>query len=261
MDRRPIVIANWKMYLSAAATLRAARATKALAARAATRVDVVLCPSFPLIPAVAAVAKGSRIRVGAQDLHAELQGPYTGDVSAEHLRGLVTYAIVGHSERRRYHGETDELVAQKVRRALHAGLHPIICLGETAEEHTDGETVAVVRRQVDRILTGVPVLSLAHCVFAYEPVWAVSQGVGRPSPQPTPGDAAQVMGLIRKVAADRAGRRYAERLRVVYGGSVDTKTARAFAAEPGVDGVLVGAASTSPVELNRIIRDVLACHS
>lgn len=261
MDRRPIVIANWKMYLSAAATLRAARATRVLAARSAARVDVVLCPPFPLIPGVVAAVKGSRIRVGAQDLHAELKGPYTGDVSAEHLRGLVTYVILGHSERRRQYGETDEIVSQKVRRALHAGIQPIVCVGETAEERDAGDTVATVRRQVHHVLAGMPALSLARCVFAYEPVWAVSHGVGRPSPQPTPEDAAQVMGLIRKVAADRAGRRYAERLRVVYGGSVDAKTAKLFAAEPGVDGVLVGAAATNPVELHRIIRDVLACHS
>lgn len=261
MDRRPIVIANWKMYLDAAATLRAARATRVLVARAAARVDIVLCPSFPLIPSVVAAVKGSRIRVGAQDVHAELRGPYTGDVSAEHLRGLVRYVIIGHSERRRQYGETDDIVARKFHQALHAGLQPIVCVGETADERDAGDTVAVVRRQVHRVLAGMPALSLARCVFAYEPVWAVRSNLGAPGAQPAPDDAAQVMGLIRKVAADRAGRRYAERLRVVYGGSVDAKTAKIFVAEPHVDGVLVGASSTNPVALHRIIREVLACHS
>lgn len=256
--RRPIVVANWKMYLGATATVRAARATRLLTARMATRVDLVLCPAFPLLQAVNAVLKGSRIQMGAQDLHHELAGAYTGDVSADHLRGLVRYALLGHSERRRDHGETDEIIAKKVRRALKAGLQPIICVGETAQEREDGDTVATVRRQVERALADIPVLSLAHCVFAYEPIWAISQGVGRSSTQPSPDDAAHIMGLIRKVAADRAGRRYAERLRVVYGGSVERKTVGAFVEEPGVDGVLVGAASTNPVGLNQIVREVLA---
>lgn len=258
-DRRPIVIANWKMYQGASATLRTTRAARVLTARMAGRADVVLCPPFPLLPAVQAVLRGSRLQVGAQDVHQERAGPYTGDVSAEHLRGLVRYAIVGHSERRRHHGETDAMVAQKVRAALRVGIRPIICVGETAEERADGKTVARVRAQVERVVAGIPALSLAHCVFAYEPIWAISTGIGQPSPQPLADDATHVMGLIRKVAADCAGRRYAERLRLVYGGSVDAKTVRSFVSEPGVDGALVGAAATNPAELARIVKEVLTC--
>lgn len=260
VPRRPIVVANWKMYLGAAATIRAARLCRTFTARVAGKgADVVLCPSFPLLPAVRDVLKGSRLFAGAQDLHHEVAGPYTGDVSAEQLKGLIRYVIVGHSERRRTHGETDQTVAQKVRQALRAGFRPIVCVGETAQERDDGETVSRVRAQVAQVAAGIPALSFARCVFAYEPVWAIRMGIGKASPQPDPADAAQIMGLIRKVVADRAGQRYAERVRVVYGGSVDAKTVRAFVEEPGVDGVLVGAASANPAEFSAIVKTVVQC--
>ncbi len=261
-ERRLIVIANWKMYLGAPESVRAARAMRTLTARQAGRaVDVVLCPPFPLLAAVQDALRGSRLQVGAQDVHQELAGPHTGDVSVAHLRGLARFVIVGHSERRRDHGETDEQVAQKTRRALRAGLAPIVCVGETAQERDDGETVSRIRRQVEAVVTGLSPLSLARCTFAYEPVWAISAGPGAPSEQPRAEDVAHLQGLIRKVVADRAGRRHAERVRVVYGGSVTAKTVRPFVAEPGVDGVLVGAASTKPGECAAIVREVVACRS
>lgn len=261
-DRRPIVIANWKMYLGSAESLRAARAVRLALSRSAGRtVDVVLCPSFPLLPAVKEVLQGSRVRLGAQDVHHEVSGPFTGNVAADHLRGLAEYVIVGHSERRRGNGETDDIVREKARRALRAGLHPILCVGETAEERDQGETVAKVRRQVELLVQGIPGLSLARCVFAYEPIWAISVERGKPGPQPEPADAAHLMGLIRRVAADRVGRSYAERLRVVYGGSVEASTVRPFVSEPGTDGVLVGSAATKPSEFTAIVQEVLACRS
>lgn len=260
MERRPIVIANWKMYLGAPESIREARAIRALTARQSGRaVDIVLCPSFPLLAAVQDALRGSRLQVGAQDVHHELAGPHTGDVSVAHVRGLARFVIVGHSERRRDHGETDAQVTQKVRRALRGGLAPIVCVGESAQERDDGETVSRIRRQVEAVVIGLPALSLARCTFAYEPVWAISAGPGEPPrEQPQPEDAAHIMGLIRKVVADRAGRRHAERVRVVYGGSVTAKTVRPFVAEPGVDGVLVGAASTKPGEFAAIVREVIA---
>ncbi len=259
--RRPIVIANWKMYLGAPESLRTARAIRVLLRRLGRSVDVVLCPSFPLLAGVRDVLGGSRLQLGAQDLHAERSGPYTGDVSAAHLRGLVRFAIVGHSERRRVHGETDQSVAGKVRQALGAGLSPILCVGETAEERNEGKTIARVREQVRRLLRGVPSFSISRCVVAYEPMWAVSQGIGQPALQPDPKEAAEVMRLIRKVVADQGSRSFADRLRVVYGGSVEAKTVRPFVEEQGVDGVLVGAASTIPAEFAAIVKTVAACHS
>lgn len=261
-QRRAIVIANWKMYLSASESVRAARSTRTLTVRLAGRsVDIVLCPAFPLLPAVREALKGSRLQLGAQDLHHEASGPYTGDVAAAHLRGLARYVIVGHSERRRWHGETDEQVAKKMHRAVRAGLLPIVCVGETSEERDAGETVAKIRRQVSLLAAAVPALSLARCVFAYEPIWAISRGPGQPSPQPEPADAAHIVGLIRRVAAETAGHRHAERLRIVYGGSVDGRTVSTFISEPGVDGVLVGAASTTPADFFAIVREVIRCRS
>lgn len=260
--RRPVVIANWKMYLGFQESVRVAGAIRSLVGRMAGRaVDVVLCPSFPALIPVREALAGSRLLVGAQDLHPEADGPYTGDVPAAQLRGLVRAVIVGHSERRRGHGETDEQVAAKVRRALTAALVPIICVGETAEERAAGDTVKKITGQVRTILAGVSPLSLIRCVFAYEPVWAISKGPGQPRPQPEPADAAELMGLIRKLAADHAGSGYAAKLRVVYGGSVQARTTTAFVCEPGVDGVLVGAASTKAGELATIVRAVVACHS
>lgn len=261
-ERQPIVIANWKMYLGSAEGIRAARVIRALVSRAAGRVvEVVVCPSFPLLSAVREEFKNSRVQVGAQDAHAEAAGPYTGDVSVTNLRGLVRYVIVGHSERRQFHGETDETVGRKLRQVLHAGLRPVVCVGETAEERDRGETVAKVHRQVQALVSTIPALSLTRCVFAYEPIWAISAGPDRPQEQPDPADAAEVIGLIRKVSADVAGRRYAELLRIVYGGSVTAKSVTAFVSEPGVDGVLVGGASTKPAELAAIVREVRTCHS
>lgn len=257
-----MVIANWKTYVGAAESVRAARSLRALLRDIAGKAaDIVLCPSFPSLPAVAGVLAGSRLLLGAQDVHQEVAGPFTGDVPITHLRGLIRYVIVGHSERRRHHGETDAVVAQKVARAVAVGVHPVICVGETATERAAGKTIARVTEQVRAVLPELSPLSLAAAIFAYEPVWAISQGPGQPAPQPEPHEAAQLVGLIRKLAAGRAGAAYAARLRVVYGGSVERETACQFVAEPGVDGYLVGGASTRPETLAAIVREVVRCRS
>lgn len=257
-----MVIANWKTYVGAAESVRAARSLRALLQDVAGKAaDIVLCPSFPSLAAVAGVLAGSRLLLGAQDVHHEVGGPYTGDVPVTHLRGIVRYVIVGHSERRRLHGETDALVAQKVSRAVAAGIHPIICVGETAEERAAGKTIARVAEQVRAVLPALSSLALGAAVFAYEPVWAISAGPRKPAPQPAPHEAAELIGLIRKLAAGRAGAASATRLRVVYGGSVAPDTACAFVSEPGVDGYLVGSASTKPAGFTAIVREVLRCRS
>lgn len=259
---RPIVIANWKMYLGYAESVRAARAVRTLLARTAGRgIDVVVCPAFPVLESVAQVLRGSRIGVGVQDLHPEAAGPYTGDVSVALVRGRARFAIVGHSERRRAYGETDALVAAKALRAIRSGISPIVCVGETLEEREQGETIPTLRRQASAVVAALPALSLVRSLLVYEPVWAISRGPGKPSPQPRPEEAVQLIGLLRKVAADRHGTKAASRLRILYGGSVDARTVGPFSAEPGVDGVLVGAASTAPVSLAAITREVLRCHS
>lgn len=245
------------MYLGSDESVRAAKVLRVLLGRVAGKtIDVVVCPSFPSLRSVQDALRGSRLALGAQDVHHELSGPYTGDVPVAQLKGLVQYAIVGHSERRQHHGETDTLVAQKVLRVLSAGFHPVICVGETAEERDGGKTVERVAEQSRVIFQRVPGLSLARCVVAYEPIWAIGSGPDEPAAQPDPEDVVQVMGLIRRRAADHAGQRYAERLRVVYGGSVRAEQAAALAKEPGVDGFLVGGASTKPAEFAAIVKHV-----
>ena len=257
-ERRPVAVANWKMYLSAAESVRAAESLRALVARLPRRIEIIVCPSFPVLPEVRRVLGRSRILLGAQDVHAESHGPFTGDVSVDHVRRYVRYVIVGHSERRRHHGETDAVVAAKTARVLRAGLHPIVCVGETAEERDRGETIQKVRSQVTTILEDLPVLELPRLLFAYEPIWAIGTGVDVPAEQPEPREVTEVIGLIRKVASDLGQRRYASQMRVLYGGSVTAKTVRPFVSEPGVDGVLVGGASTKPAEFVGIIKEILA---
>jgi triosephosphate isomerase (TIM) len=254
-ERRPLVVANWKMYLTPAESRREAELIRKRAAVLARSVEAVVCPSFPLLPDLHAIFFKSPIVLGAQDAHMEEAGPYTGDVSVLHLQKLVRYVIVGHSERRRLHGETDEIVARKMRRVLNAGMHPIVCVGETAEERAAEATLEVVRRQVGAVMTELPVLELPRIVFAYEPVWAIGTGAGTPAPQPAPGEAAEIIGFIRKVASDAGGRRYAGKLRILYGGSVTAKTAAAFM-EPGVDGALVGGASTKATDFITIAQEI-----
>lgn len=260
VERRPIVLANWKMYLGAAESLRAAKVIRLLLGRVlGNAVDVVLCPSFPILPDVRRVLEGSRLMLGAQDVHHEVGGPYTGDVPMTQLKGLVRYVIVGHSERRQHHRETDALVRKKVARAVAQGVHPVICVGETAEEREEGKTVARITEQLGTILQDMGGLSLARCVIAYEPIWAISAGLGQPAKQPDPTDVVQIIGLIRKRAAEHVGNRYAERLRIVYGGSVGPRGVGALAGEPSVDGFLVGASSTKPADFAAIVKEVLRC--
>lgn len=259
--RRPIVVGNWKMYLSSRAEVRAAEGIRRLAPPLARKMDIVVCPSFPQLADVRRLFARSRVHVGAQDVHSAELGPFTGDVSASQLSALVRYVIVGHSERRRHHGETDAQVGEKIRLAVRAGLHPVVCVGETRAERDAGETVRRISAQVTTLLDGLPVLELPRLVFAYEPVWAISAGPGKPAPQPDPEDAAEMIGLIRKVAARLGQRRYAEKMRILYGGSVTAKTVAAFVSQPGVDGALPGAASTQPAEFIAIAREILRCRS
>lgn len=258
-SRLPVAVANWKMYLSAAESVRAAEGLRALVGTLSRRMEIVVCPSFPMLSAVRQALGQSRILLGAQDVHAELRGPFTGDVSVDHVRAHVRYVIVGHSERRQHHGETDAAVQGKTARVLTAGLHPIVCVGETAEERDRGDTIKKIRSQVATIVENLPVLDLPRLLFAYEPIWAISAGPNSPAEQPEPREVVEVVGLIRKVASDIGKPRYASQMRVLYGGSVTARSVRPFVSEPGVDGVLVGGASTKPAEFAGIIKEILAC--
>jgi triosephosphate isomerase len=228
---RPLVAGNWKMHgLKSSVT----ELQKIIArAKALSNVELMVCPPATLIAQFAAAAAGSGVAIGGQDCHAEKSGAFTGDISAEMLKDAGASAvIVGHSERRQYHGETDASVRAKAEAAQRAGLVPIICVGETRDQREAGETLATVGTQLDGSLPNV-----ANLAVAYEPVWAI--GSGR---TPQPKDVAEVHGLIR----DRLRSRYGDKgdeTRILYGGSVTPANARELLAVDTVDGALVGGAS------------------
>lgn len=242
-----LIAGNWKMNGSAAS---AKALTAGLAAKAgrAPKADIVLCPPAPLLAVVAGAASGSALALGAQDCHPEEKGAHTGDISAWLLKDIgCGFVIVGHSERRADHGETDAAVRAKAAAALKAGLVPIICVGETELQRERGETAQVIARQ----LTGsIPeAASGSNVVVAYEPVWAI--GTGKTA---TTADIAAVHSQIREVfAAARGAAGSAGALRILYGGSVKGANAAAILATPGVNGALVGGASLDLDDFWRII--------
>ena len=248
--REVIVAGNWKMHTTPAESGALART---IAAR--TRVpDVVrvLCPPFTSLAAVAAALADDDpgVGVGAQNVHHELQGAYTGEISAPMLAGLATWVIVGHSERRRDAGETDALIGRKLQRAIEAGLRPILCVGEQLAEHEAGEQESVVRRQLCGALGDQPpaALEAARLVIAYEPVWAI--GTGRTA---SGRDAAAMAAAIRATLAELGFATGGEGIPVLYGGSVTSAAIDEFLAEPAIDGALVGGASLRPDEMAGIV--------
>jgi triosephosphate isomerase len=244
--RKPIVAGNWKMNNTVAESLAL---VDALLPRLQTfsSVERVVCPPFTSLPAVSARLRESDILVGAQNLFPEPKGAFTGEISPVMLEGLVTYVIVGHSERRQYFHEDDAFVNRKVKAALATGLAPIVCVGESLEQNERGETEQVVARQVRGALDGVDHLSAV--IIAYEPIWAI--GTGRAA---TPEGASATIAVIRRTVGDIAGAAIAEGLQVQYGGSVTPDNFGAFIAQPDIDGALVGGASLKADQFVEIVR-------
>ena len=236
MARRPLVAGNWKMNGLARSAAEFGKIV-AGAASLAGKVDLMVCPPATLVPALAAAAKGTAVSVGGQDCHAETAGAFTGDISAEMLADAGARAvIVGHSERRTLHKETDVEVHAKALAAWRAGLMAIVCIGETREERDKGKTLEVLGRQLGGSLpesaTG------RNLVVAYEPVWAIGTGL-----TPTVDDVAQAHGSIRRRLTDRYGSLTAQAIRILYGGSVKPSNAKELMTAGDVDGALVGGAS------------------
>ena len=242
--RRKLVVGNWKMQGSRAAN------EPLLAAIAQSRpfgCDVAVCPPFPYLAEVALAFAGSDLRWGAQDCSVHEQGAFTGEVSAAMLAEFgCRYAIVGHSERRQYHDESDQLVADKAKAALARGVTPIVCVGESLAQREAGETDAVVKRQLSAVIH-----TLAHCagemVVAYEPVWAI--GTGRTA---TPEQAQAVHALLR--AQLHAATPHADQMKILYGGSVKAENAGTLFAQPDIDGGLIGGASLKANDFIAICR-------
>ncbi|MBA3864852.1 MAG: triose-phosphate isomerase [Solirubrobacterales bacterium] len=244
-DRTPYIAANWKMNKTVA---EAAEFVDALLPRiAATQCDVVLCPSFIALNEVVERRRGTAVRVAAQNMHEAESGAFTGEISAAMLVELDVEAVVlGHSERRQYFGETDEALARKVPAALAAGLEPILCVGESAEARAGGETETVLERQLQADLAGVEPADLAGVVIAYEPIWAIGTGATA-----TPEQAQDACAFIRDVVGMRGAA--ADRIRILYGGSVKAANAAELLSKPDVDGALVGGAALDPEEFAGIV--------
>lgn len=246
--RRPILAANWKMNKTVAEAEAFVRAFLPLVADA-SGVEVVIAPPFTALQALGRELSGSHVALAAQDVSAEDPGAFTGEVAAGMLSELgCRYGIVGHSERRARHGESDELVAAKAAALLNHGIRPIVCVGETLEHREAERTFAVVGSQIQESLAKIPRERAGDLVVAYEPIWAI--GTGRTA---TPEMAQEVHAMIRERLRDQFGAA-GEEIRIQYGGSVKPDNAAALMAQRDVDGALVGGASLDPQSFSRIVR-------
>ena len=253
MARRPIVAANWKMHKThLEATQAVQKLSYLLDKDDAEGVEVVICPPFTALRSIETLIDSDRLPygLGAQDVHPEEKGAFTGEISPGMLEALkVSYVIVGHSERRELFGETDETANKKVRAVFARGMTPILCVGETLGERDAGLTDEKVVGQVERALQNVSPDEAAKLVVAYEPIWAI--GTGRNA---LPADAGETIGTIRRAITGRFSAELADGIRIQYGGSVKPGNIRDFMAHPEIDGALVGGASLDPEELALIIK-------
>lgn len=248
-DRRPAVAGNWKMHKSSAEAVELVRQLKDALADI-KGVELMVAPPFTALLAVSKALEGSNIELCAQNCHSETQGAFTGEVSAPLLKELgCKYVIVGHSERRQYFGETDEVVNRKAKAVVSAGMRPIVCVGETLTEREAGKTLSVVSRQLEEGLRGFEPGAVQISVIAYEPVWAI--GTGKVA---TAGQAQEVHAHIREKLTALFGREAADRTRIQYGGSVKPDNAKELLSQPDIDGALVGGASLKAAEFAAIAR-------
>ena len=248
--RTPIIAGNWKMNKTVAETLELIREIRQSLGEAPEKVEVVLCPPFTSLWVARNSLGRSKYGLGAQDLYWEPKGAFTGEVSPAMLAELVTYVIVGHSERRQYFGETDETVNKKVKAALANGLRPIMCVGEVLAEFEAGKTDEVVSRQTHAGLAGLVAEQMANVVIAYEPVWAIGTGKAATGS----GANAVVAHAIRGPLGEMFGQAVAEATRVQYGGSVTPANIAEFMTQPDLDGGLVGGASLKAADFAEIVR-------
>ena len=246
--RKTIIAANWKMNKTASETKQFATELQSLLPRA-KRCEIVICVPSVNIPAALKTFKQTRVAIGAQNVHCESSGAYTGEVSAEMLKDLgVKYVIIGHSERRQYFGETDITVNKKVHAVLAAGLHPIICVGESLEQREMGVTAEQIALQVKSALAGVPDIKMRKCVIAYEPIWSTETGKNITAEQ-----VGEVCTTIRTILRTMYGARTARSVTIQYGGSMTPENAKELLAHLDVDGCLIGSASLDPQQFTDII--------
>ena len=247
--RTPIIAGNWKMFKTVAEATALVREMRH-ALNEIEGVEKVLCPPFTALAAVADLIRPGKILLGAQDMHWEEKGAFTGEISPVMLKELCQYVIIGHSERRQYFAETDETVSRKVRAALAHGLLAIVCVGENLAQNEGGQTEAIVSAQVKAALQGLTAAQAETIVVAYEPIWAI--GTGKAA---TGAGANAVIGLtIRGTVASLFGEATAQTLRVQYGGSVTPENIQEFMTQPDIDGALVGGASLVAAKFVPIVK-------
>lgn len=251
--RRPFIAGNWKMHKTIEEALSLVEALKA-ELEEVEGCDVAVCPPFVALASVREVLENSHIGLGAQNMHWEERGAFTGEVSPAMLEDLCDYVIIGHSERRTVFGETDEWVNKKLRAALAHGLSPIVCVGENLEQNEAGETETFVGGQVRAAFEGVTAEQARSVTMAYEPIWAIGTGV------PAHGeDANQIIRTaVRGTLTDLYGEDVAESMRIQYGGSVKPHNVTEFLGQPEIDGALVGGASLKALDFSQIVKKGLA---
>ena len=247
-SRKVIIAGNWKMNMTPSAAKTAVEKTAELVA-GKDGCEVVLCVPFVDIAAAVEAAKGTNVKIGAQNVHFEAKGAFTGEIAADMLVECgIEYVIVGHSERRQYFGETDETVNKRTRAALDAGLKVILCLGEVLGERQSGITEEIVSMQTKLDLAGIPAEQMKNVIIAYEPVWAIGTGLTA-----TPEQAEEVCALIRKVVAGLYDEAVVDALTIQYGGSMNDGNAAELLAKLDVDGGLIGGASLVPEKFAKIV--------
>jgi triosephosphate isomerase (TIM) len=247
--RRPLIAGNWKMYKTVPEGVALAQAIRAGLALPLKDRDVLVAPPFTALSAVGEALRGSDVLLGAQNMHWEREGAFTGEISPVMLKQVgCSHVILGHSERRHIFGESDDTIARKTRAAVDNGVTPIVCVGETLPERESSRTLEVVERQLERALRGLTPDEASRAVVAYEPVWAI--GTGRTA---TPDQAQEVHAFIRKRVTATHGEPAAAALRVLYGGSVKPDNVDGLMAQPDLDGALVGGACLKAESFLRIV--------
>jgi triosephosphate isomerase (TIM) len=249
MSRKALIAANWKMYKTPAEAKAFFEAFLPLVA-GHSRDEIAIFPSPVLLPTVIAAAKGSNVLIGAQNIHFAAEGAYTGETSIGQLKAVGgTHTLIGHSERRQYFAETDEIVNKKLHAALENGLVPVVCVGEQLADREAGKTADVLKTQIDGALVGITAETAKPIVIAYEPVWAI--GTGKTA---TPEIAEDTHKIIRAEVAKLLGSTVAANIRILYGGSVKPASAAALLGQEDIDGALVGGASLKPDSFSQIVK-------
>jgi triosephosphate isomerase len=252
MSRKVIIAGNWKMNKTASEAKKLIEELKPLVAEL-NNVEIGVAPPFTSLAAAVEAAKGSNIKVGAQNVHWATNGAFTGEISAAMLKEVgVDFVITGHSERRQYFGETDETVNQRTKAALAAGLQVIVCIGELLEEREGNKTECVLETQLKGGLNGISAEDMANIVIAYEPVWAI--GTGKTA---TPEMAEETQAFCRKVLADMYGQALADTVRIQYGGSMKADNSGELVAQADIDGGLIGGASLDAASFAALIKNAV----